>query len=92
MNKEDYRYLIQNENTNTVIKVLFDNIEYLVDPFAMKRYDPEKDILYTKNDAQYEIFRKRVSEGTPIKNYKGSKYYKMYLERAKKENPELLFQ
>lgn len=44
----------------------------------------------TKEDAMYDIFVKRVHSGTPRKNFKKSKYYKMYIERAQIENPEIL--
>ncbi len=52
-------------------------------------YD-SRDTFETKEDAQYEIFKNRVKGGIPVTNFKSSKYYKMYIDRARKENPELL--
>lgn len=41
-----------------------------------------------KIDAMYAQFLKNIKGGTPLKNYKRSKYYKIYLERLKKDYPE----
>jgi len=83
------RYIVENNISSPVIKVSIDNKDYLVNPAYLVKYYNE--ILYTKENAKYKIFIQRVLSGTPIKNFKSSKYYKMYLERAKKENPEILF-
>jgi len=43
-----------------------------------------------EEDAQYKVLIDRVSAGTPIENFEDTKFSK-YLERAKKENPEIFF-
>lgn len=55
----------------------------------------DQNIKYTskhksKKDAMYALFVKRVKSGTPITNFKSSKYYDYYLERASEEHPEIL--
>ena len=83
-------YIVEQNAVNPVVKVRVSDKDYLVNPAYLVRYYKEK--LYSKEDAQYELFKKRILSGIPMKNYNKSKYYKMYLERAKKENPELFFQ
>jgi hypothetical protein len=51
---------------------------------------PKNECYDKKTNAQYKLFVDRVSSGIPIQNYRKSKYYKYYIERAKKENPEIL--
>lgn len=50
----------------------------------------QNDVIFfdEKIDALYTQFLKNIKEGTPLKNYKRSKYYKIYLERLKKDYPE----
>lgn len=47
-------------------------------------------LIYNANDALYSVFARRVRSGININNYKSSKHYKMYLERALIEDPDLL--
>lgn len=92
ISKKDYKYIVSGTSAITVVEVTYDNIIYLVDPRLLIKIMPDTGTLYNKEDSQYEIFIKRVASGTPVKNFAKSKYYKMYLERAKVENPEFLFQ
>lgn len=51
----------------------------------------KKEQFYSKKfDAQYALLLKRLTNGTPLKNYKSSPYYEQYMDRLKKENPEFL--
>lgn len=52
---------------------------------------PKKAMFSDKKIAMYELFKKRRREGVPLKNFTRSKYFKYYCEKAKKEDPELLF-
>jgi len=88
VDKKHYQYILNSTNTSTVVQVKVGDEIYLVDP---KLLIPNTHKLYTKNDAQYELFRKAMEGGKSLRNYRQSKYYKMYLERAKIENPEFLF-
>ena len=89
ISEDKCKYIIERETVVKVIEVIFDNEKYLVDPkMLFKSHKPK----YSLQEARYKIFVKKVSTGTPVKNFKNSKYYKYYMERAKKENPELFFQ
>ncbi len=88
IDKNHYQYILNSKSTLTVVKVQLGNETYLVDPSMLI---PNTHKLYTKEDGQYELFKRAIESGKSIKNYKHSKYYKMYLERAKFENPEFLF-
>jgi hypothetical protein len=87
--EEDYRYIITNKSTSAVIEVEVNGEKYIVDPKMLSKSTHK---LYSKDDAYYKVFAQCVLAGTPVSNYKRSKYYKFYMERAKIENPEFLFQ
>jgi hypothetical protein len=55
----------------------------IFDPTQFKVYTDRKDALYDKlvND---------LKQGKPIDNYKSSKYFKYYVDRLKKDNPEYI--
>jgi len=44
----------------------------------------------SKNDAMYAKLLYELERGKDLRKYKSSKYYKYYIERLKKENPEYL--
>lgn len=48
------------------------------------------DVFETKFDAYYAHVVRRLQNGTPLSNYKSSKYYNEYVERLKKEHPEYI--
>jgi hypothetical protein len=84
-----HKYVIERQSIVKVVEVQLDGKTYIVNPGALTQTDQP---LLSKEDASYKLFVDRVSKGVPVTNYSRSKYYKMYLERAKIENPEILFQ
>lgn len=58
-----------------------------IDYVKIPKGTPKEDYYDDKMDAMYANFVRRKKH---IENYKSSKYYKYYLKRAKKENPELI--
>ena len=44
----------------------------------------------TKKEARYDLFVEECSSGKHYSNYKRSKYYEYYINRALEENPEVL--
>lgn len=87
--KDKTQYIIHNKSTSAVVEVTLDGVKYIVDP---KMLSLSNQPLYNKEDAYYKVFAQCIKDGTPVKNYKRSKYYKFYINRAKIENPEFLFQ
>lgn len=80
------KYIIDGKN---VIPVLKANDYWLIQ--AGNSYRVDKYELYDdKMDAMYYNLLHQLSEGISLDNYKGSKYYKYYMERLKVENPEYL--
>jgi hypothetical protein len=66
-----------------------DEYIYVIPPHTINKI--KKSIVFDdKKSAQYELFKYRVLYGADVSNFKGSKYYTYYLERAREENPELL--
>jgi tRNA isopentenyl-2-thiomethyl-A-37 hydroxylase MiaE len=63
---------------------------YVVPPSVVARISKKSALYDDKDVAQYQLFVTRRRRGVPLKNFKSSKYFKEYIERAKKENPELL--
>ena len=58
---------------------------------ATEFYDATKYKLYdNRMDAMYDKLVKDLQTGKPIENYRSSKYYKYYIDRLKKENPEFI--
>lgn len=58
---------------------------------ATEFYDATKYKLYdNRMDAMYDKLVKDLQTGKPIENYRSSKYFKYYIERLKKENPEFV--
>lgn len=56
---------------------------------AMLKCEPE-DVFDTKFDSHYTYVVRRLQKGTPLSNYKSSKYYNEYVHRLKKEHPEYI--
>lgn len=58
---------------------------------ATEFYDATKYKLYdNRMDAMYDKLVKDLQTGKPIENYRSSKYFKYYIDRLKKENPEFV--
>lgn len=58
---------------------------------ATEFYDATKYKLYdNRMDAMYDKLVNDLQTGKPIENYRSSKYYKYYIDRLKKENPEFV--
>jgi hypothetical protein len=52
-------------------------------------FNPNEVNVYTNRfDAMYDKLIKDLQCGKSIESYKSSKYYKQYIERLKKDNPE----
>jgi len=88
VDESSIKYIIENNVPVPILEVIVDNEHYLINPMHLTKYYNEP--LYTKDDAQYKVLIDRVSAGTSIKNFEDAKFSK-YLERAKKENPEIFF-
>lgn len=58
---------------------------------ATEFYDATKYKLYdNRMDAMYDKLVKDLQTGKPIENYRSSRYFKYYIDRLKKENPEFV--
>jgi len=67
-----------------------DDFVYLIPPKTVIKVQKNR-VHKKKKEAQYELFAHKLINGnSKVQNFKGSKYYEYYLERATKENPELL--
>ena len=44
----------------------------------------------SREEAMYSKLLQELTCGTPLKNYKSSKYYRYYLKRLAEDNPEYL--
>lgn len=54
-------------------------------------YDLSNFTVYeNKMDALYDKLIIELQNGKPLENYRSSKYYKQYIERLKKDNPEYI--
>ena len=54
-------------------------------------YDATKYTLYDdRMDALYVKLVNELNSGKPLENFRSSKYYKYYVERLKKDNPEFV--
>lgn len=56
------------------------------DVFTVRDYE----MFESKKDAMYAKLIKELESGKSLDNYKRSKYYKYYVQRLKKENPEFI--
>ena len=67
-----------------------DEFYYLIPPESVVKVAKDS-VYFKKKEAQYELFKHRIlHNSTTVWNFKSSKYYDYYIERATKENPELL--
>lgn len=48
----------------------------------------DNDLFDEKDDAMYENFLRKIKNGTPVRNFKSSKYFKYYINRLCDEDPE----
>lgn len=54
-------------------------------------YDAAKHTMYDdRMDAMYAKLVRDMQRGKPLENFKSSKYFKYYIDRLKKENPEFI--
>lgn len=79
------QYIIYN---GTILRVaVIDEYIFPIDTYFHKSqftiYDDKKDALYVN-------LLHELSNGKSLDNYKRSKYFKYYIERLKKENPEFI--
>lgn len=49
-----------------------------------------ENVFETKFDAHYAYVVNRLQKGTPLSNYKSSKFYNEYIARLKIEHPEYI--
>lgn len=79
-------FLVHN---NSVLEVFnLDNGDFVTVGDKFKA--PNSPIFDNKEDAMYFKLLRSLEKGKPISNFKSSKYYKYYIERLKKENPEYI--
>jgi hypothetical protein len=78
------KYIICGGDVVPVYELSNGDLTIAADVFKASDY-----IVYTNRfDAMYAKLIKDLQKGKPLENYRSSKYYKQYIERLKKENPE----
>lgn len=66
-----------------------DGNEFIFSFSGLKALDRSK-VYNSKLDARYATFIYQMKHGSKIQNFKSSKYFSYYYERAMEENPEFL--
>lgn len=64
--------------------------EYLVPAANMILKTADHQTFESREDARYHCMLEGLKKGKDITTFKSSKYYKYYIERLKKENPEYI--
>ena len=86
----DKTYVVENDSSQEYTVIDSDeNFNYCVLPIHIIKVKKEK-CYSNKDDSMYSIFRSRRRQGVALKNFSKSKYFPMYLRRARVEDPELL--
>ena len=78
------KYIVCGNDVVPVYELANGDLTIAADIFKANDY-----IVYTNRfDAMYAKLIKDLQRGKSLENYRSSKYYKQYIERIKKENPE----
>ena len=85
-------YVLSEKNVTEYVQIKDDDgFIHVVPANAILKITKDENIFTNKYDAQYALFRNRRRNGVPLTNFSRSKYFKYYCDRARDEDPELLF-
>lgn len=82
----DTKYAVCNNSIVPVVELENGKYVSVSEIFSL----PDKNVFTSKNDALYFQLIEKLGTGTPLNNYKQSKYYNYYIKRLENENPEYL--
>mgnify|MGYP003960420639 CR=1 FL=1 len=72
----------------TEIRDADDNTLHIINDYGIFPKDPKTVYFDERIEALYDNLVAKLRKGTPIKNYRSSKYFHMYLEMLNERNPE----
>jgi len=89
---DNYPLMYRIESNGTVPYRILKEVDsnYVVVPDGIQTMASKSQFYDKKFDAQYTLLLQRLDSGVNFSNYKSSPYYKDYIERLQKENPEYL--